>query len=135
VHSSLYTGCPPTNLYDDYEIGPRCTGVIRPVNSLRETRVGMINAIPLGTECVPEMPLFRHPCLVRGVVHTDSGAFVISRGIVDVPEEVGQSFGWIPVEDPEPMASSRTRRLQLDANSSRAGSKDARRSGDAAAGA
>jgi hypothetical protein len=80
------------------------------------------------------MPLFRHPCLVRGVVYTDSGAFVISRGIVDVPEEVGHSFGWIPIEDPEPMASSPTRRLQNDANSRRAGSQDAGASGDAAAG-
>jgi hypothetical protein len=54
------------------------------------------------------MPLFRHPCLVRGVVYTDSGAFVISRGIVDVPEEVGQAFAWIPVAPhPEPPASAR----------------------------
>jgi len=53
------------------------------------------------------MPLFHHPCLVRGVVHTANGAYVISRGIVDVPEEVGRSFGWVPVEaHPERIAGS-----------------------------
>jgi hypothetical protein len=53
------------------------------------------------------MPLFHHPCLVRGVVYTPSGAFVVSRGIVDVPEDVGQSFGWVPVgAHPEAIASS-----------------------------
>jgi len=44
------------------------------------------------------MGLFRHPHLVRGVVHTSKGCFAISRGIVDVPDEVGESLGWLRLE-------------------------------------
>ena len=52
------------------------------------------------------MGLFRHPHLVRGVVHTSQGSFVISRGLVDVPDEVGDAHGWQRMhvdEDGEPM--------------------------------
>ena len=45
------------------------------------------------------MSLFRHPHLTRGIIRTPHGAFTITRGIVDVPDEVGQSLGWLPVED------------------------------------
>jgi hypothetical protein len=44
------------------------------------------------------MALFRHPSLVRGIVHTPHGAFNINRRIVDVSEEIGESLGWEPVE-------------------------------------
>jgi hypothetical protein len=40
------------------------------------------------------MPLFRHPHLVRGIVHTSLGAFELDRGLVDVPDTVGESLGW-----------------------------------------
>ena len=40
------------------------------------------------------MPLFRHPHLVRGIVHTSLGAFELDRGLVDVPDNVGESLGW-----------------------------------------
>jgi hypothetical protein len=61
------------------------------------------------------MGLFRHPHLIRGVVHTSQGNFVVSRGVVDVPDDVGESFGWLRVEPgdqrdrPEPIAASLTR--------------------------
>ena len=45
------------------------------------------------------MSLFRHPHLVRGVVHTAEGAFVIHRGIVDLPDVVGDSLGWVRLDD------------------------------------
>jgi hypothetical protein len=45
------------------------------------------------------MSLFRHPHLVRGIVHTAEGAFVIHRGIADVPEDVGDSLGWLRLDD------------------------------------
>ena len=40
------------------------------------------------------MPWFRHPYLVRGVVHTPLGAFRLDRGLADVPERVGEALGW-----------------------------------------
>lgn len=45
------------------------------------------------------MSLFRHPHLVRGVVHTAEGAFVIHRGIVDLQDDVGDSLGWVRLDD------------------------------------
>lgn len=44
------------------------------------------------------MALFRHPSLVRGIVHTPHGAFRVNRRIVEVAEEIGESLGWEPVE-------------------------------------
>jgi hypothetical protein len=43
------------------------------------------------------MGLFRHPHLTRGVVHTPMGAFTVNRGIVDLPDDLGESLGWEPV--------------------------------------
>ena len=45
------------------------------------------------------MSLFRHPHITRGVVWTPKGAFSVSRGIVDAPDDVGRSMGWEPVEE------------------------------------
>lgn len=45
------------------------------------------------------MSLFRHPHLVRGIVHTAEGAFVIHRGIAEIPEDVGESLGWVRLDD------------------------------------
>ena len=44
------------------------------------------------------MGLFQHPHLTRGVVKTAKGAFVISRGLVDMPDELGESLGWRPAD-------------------------------------
>jgi hypothetical protein len=46
------------------------------------------------------MSVFQHPHLTRGIVNTPKGSFVIIRGLVEVPDEVGESLGWRPV-DPE----------------------------------
>ena len=40
------------------------------------------------------MALFKHPCLVRGTVHTPFGAFTLNRGLVDLPDDVGEALGW-----------------------------------------
>lgn len=45
------------------------------------------------------MSLFWHPHLTRGIVKTPKGAFVVTRGIVDAPDEIGESLGWRPIED------------------------------------
>ncbi len=45
------------------------------------------------------MGLFRHPHLVRGVVHTAEGAFFIHRGIAQLPDAVGESMGWQRVDE------------------------------------
>lgn len=44
------------------------------------------------------MSVFRHPHLTRGIVKTAKGAFVVSRGLVDAPDEVGEALGWRPVD-------------------------------------
>jgi hypothetical protein len=44
------------------------------------------------------MGLFRHPHLVRGVVHTSKGNFAIDRGLLNVPDEVGEAYGWLRLE-------------------------------------
>ena len=43
------------------------------------------------------MSLFHHPHLTRGIVHTARGAFALNRGIADVPDDIGHSLGWLPV--------------------------------------
>jgi hypothetical protein len=44
------------------------------------------------------MGIFRHPHLVRGIVHTSHGAFVIVRGLVDLPDEIGEALRWARAE-------------------------------------
>ena len=49
------------------------------------------------------MMLFRHPHLLRGIVHTCYGAFSINRGLADLPEDIGDALGWLRVEgSPDP---------------------------------
>ena len=45
------------------------------------------------------MALYQHPHLTRGVVHTPMGAFTVNRGIVDLPDEIGESLGWTAVSE------------------------------------
>jgi hypothetical protein len=56
------------------------------------------------------MGLFQHPHLTRGIVKTAKGAFVVSRGLVDVPDELGESLGWRPADaaDDTPMTVARS---------------------------
>ncbi len=44
------------------------------------------------------MALFQHSHLSHGVVHTPNGNFAITRGRVDAPEEVGESYGWLRLD-------------------------------------
>ena len=50
------------------------------------------------------MAVFQHPHLTRGIVKTAKGSFVISRGLVRAPAEIGESLGWrrVDVEPPTP---------------------------------
>jgi len=52
------------------------------------------------------MTLFRHPHLVRGIVHTAEGAFVIHRGIAELPEDVGDALGWVRLDDEQQSRSA-----------------------------
>ena len=69
------------------------------------------------------MAIFRHPHLIRGIVHTPYGAFAISRGYADIPEEIGEALGWSRAEDSraefllrrDAEESAFVRREQLDA--------------------
>jgi hypothetical protein len=44
-----------------------------------------------------DVTLFRHPHLVRGIVHTPRGNFAVVRGLVQMPDELGKGYGWVPV--------------------------------------
>jgi hypothetical protein len=43
--------------------------------------------------------LFRHPHLIRGIVHTPFGAVMLDRGVAELPQHVGESLGWVMVPD------------------------------------
>jgi hypothetical protein len=45
------------------------------------------------------MAVFQHPHLTRGIVRTPGGAFVISRGIVSAPDEIGEALGWRRIDE------------------------------------
>jgi hypothetical protein len=45
------------------------------------------------------MAIFRHPHLVRGIVHTPHGAFVVVRGRVDLPDAIGEALRWAREEE------------------------------------
>jgi hypothetical protein len=40
------------------------------------------------------MSVFQHPHLTRGIVKTAKGSFTVKRGLVDVPDEIGEELGW-----------------------------------------
>jgi hypothetical protein len=53
------------------------------------------------------MAVFQHPHLTRGVVTTHRGSFVITRGFVSAPDEIGESLGWRRVDvEQEPSISA-----------------------------
>ena len=45
------------------------------------------------------MSVFQHPHLTRGIVKTAKGAFVISRGLVEMPDEIGEALGWRSIDE------------------------------------
>jgi hypothetical protein len=53
------------------------------------------------------MGRFRHPHLIRGTVHTPLGSFVITRGIVEMPDDIGPLLGWAAITgDGQPAAAA-----------------------------
>jgi hypothetical protein len=56
------------------------------------------------------MGMFQHPHLTRGIVKTPKGAFVVTRGLVEVPDELGEALGWRPAdaEDETPTTGFRS---------------------------
>lgn len=44
------------------------------------------------------MSVFHHPHLTRGIVKTPKGSFLIVRGLVEAPDEIGESLGWDRVD-------------------------------------
>jgi hypothetical protein len=53
------------------------------------------------------MSVFHHPHLTRGIVKTPKGSFVIVRGLVEVPDEIGDALGWdrVDLESQPPAAA------------------------------
>jgi hypothetical protein len=70
------------------------------------------------------MSVFHHPHLTRGIVKTPKGSFVIVRGLVEAPDEIGESLGWHPVElaapSPAAFASPSPRERTLPASDEQA---------------
>jgi len=71
------------------------------------------------------MSVFQHPHLTRGVVKTPHGAFVVARGLVEMPDEVGEGLGWRRVDDDadapmaaEPSAAHTSHTLNTKASTS-----------------
>jgi predicted RNA-binding Zn-ribbon protein involved in translation (DUF1610 family) len=56
--------------------------------------------------------VFQHPHLTRGVVKTARGAFVVRRGLVEVPDEVGESLGWRRIEEDDAPADFSAQQAQ-----------------------
>jgi len=62
--------------------------------------------------------LFRHPHLIRGVVHTPFGAVMLDRGVAELPQHVGESLGWVMVSDEdEPLPRLSGSRVSVAHNS------------------
>jgi hypothetical protein len=66
------------------------------------------------------MAVFQHPHLTRGVVITARGAFVVTRGFVTAPDDIGDSLGWRRIDDdvipsPTPVPAARSSSMRPDA--------------------
>lgn len=59
------------------------------------------------------MGMFEHPHLIRGIVRTAQGAFVVSRGLVELPDELGESLGWRPADSADDTPSTASRSLPI----------------------
>ena len=62
------------------------------------------------------MSLFQHPHRVRGIVQTEKGAFTVVRGLVEMPDDVGEALGWRPV-DSNDRSNAADRRMMLGGES------------------
>ena len=68
------------------------------------------------------MSVFHHPHLTRGIVTTPKGSFLIVRGLVEAPDEVGESLGWWLAHldnEPQPALASPARELTSSASDDR----------------
>jgi len=65
------------------------------------------------------MAVFQHPHLTRGVVTTPRGSFVISRGFVSAPDEIGEALGWRRVDVEQEPAMSMGQRQPSPARDAR----------------
>jgi hypothetical protein len=80
-------------------IAPRLPKRVSANETVRDMNDGIvIDGTSFHTQRNSSMSRYRHPHLIRGTVYTPKGAFVVSRGIVDVPDEIGLMFGWAPIE-------------------------------------
>lgn len=48
------------------------------------------------------MSVFHHPHRIYGIVQTPMGAFNVSRGLVEAPDDVGATLGWRRVDGDDP---------------------------------
>ena len=55
------------------------------------------------------MSVFQHPHLTRGIVRTAKGAFVVTRGLVEMPDDIGESLGWLTVDSDNEQPAERER--------------------------
>jgi hypothetical protein len=55
------------------------------------------------------MGRFRHPHASRGFVYTSKGAFAVVRGVVEAPDEVGELFGWVRVDESDVAPATNSR--------------------------
>jgi len=64
------------------------------------------------------MSVFHHPHLTRGIVKTPKGSFVIVRGLVEAPDEIGESLGWdrVDADSLPPATHSSSRDLEPEAD-------------------
>jgi hypothetical protein len=69
------------------------------VASRRCLALRVAGSLNRGTAERRDMASYRHPHLIRAIVHTPHGAFAVVRGLVDLPDEVGERLGWAPVKE------------------------------------
>jgi hypothetical protein len=48
------------------------------------------------------MSVFQHPHRLYGTIQTPLGAFVVSRGLVEAPDDVGETLGWRRIDGDDP---------------------------------
>ncbi len=78
------------------------------------------------------MSIFQHPHLTRGIVKTARGAFVVSRGLVEMPAEIGESLGWRAIDSDEDQMPTSAEMASVRASRSAASGSAARQSGESA---
>jgi hypothetical protein len=78
------------------------------------------------------MCIFQHPHLTRGIVKTPMGAFAISRGLVEMPAEIGESLGWRAMDSDDDQMSTSAEMARVQAAHSVATGSAERQRGDAA---